>query len=143
MVSADRRDSPATALQTGPAPARFQPIDGGAAHRAAALHHRRRSRAYGAVIRRARAFAQFCRRWEKTLKQPTHTKQSSSTPGMGERSLTRSDVADMDATDRSEILHILQERRETIIDRWYRAIAWTGFTSLSAADMRQYLLGLT
>jgi PAS domain S-box-containing protein len=62
---------------------------------------------------------------------------------MGEQSLTRSGIADMDATDRSQILHILQERRETIIDRWYRAIAWTGFTSLNAADMRQYLLGLT
>lgn len=48
----------------------------------------------------------------------------------------------MDATERAQILHILHERRDTIAERWYRAIAWTGFTSLSAADMRQYLLGL-
>lgn len=60
-----------------------------------------------------------------------------------ERSLTKIGRAHMDATDRAQLLLILQERRETIIDSWYRAIAWTGFTSLSAADMRHYLLGLT
>ncbi len=49
----------------------------------------------------------------------------------------------MEATERSQLLHTLQERRDTIVDRWYRAIAWTGFTSLSAADMRQFLFGLT
>ena len=49
----------------------------------------------------------------------------------------------MDEAERSRIFQILYDRRDEIADRWYRAIAWTGFTSSSAADMRQQLATLT
>lgn len=49
----------------------------------------------------------------------------------------------MNEAERACILAVLRERRDVIAERWYRAVAWTGFTSSSAADMRQQLAALT
>ncbi len=45
----------------------------------------------------------------------------------------------MGTADRSETLRLLQNRRSAIADSWYRAIASTGFTRLTAAEVRRRL----
>src|SRR5437762_7641755 len=40
----------------------------------------------------------------------------------------------MDAEERAQIAQALQERRDVIVDRWYRAIACTGFTSIRSEE---------
>ena len=45
----------------------------------------------------------------------------------------------MGTANRSETLRLLQNRRSAIADSWYRAIASTGFTRLTAAEVRRRL----
>jgi len=49
----------------------------------------------------------------------------------------------MDATERRDIDHTLQARRETIAARWYHAIAPTALSPLPPADVQRQLLALT
>src|ERR687893_318811 len=49
----------------------------------------------------------------------------------------------MDATRRSQLVELFQERKEIIADRWYRAVARTSFVPLTAEDARCHLTGLT
>ncbi len=45
----------------------------------------------------------------------------------------------MSAANRSEIPRFLRDRRGAIADSWYRAVARTGFTPLTAAEVRRRL----
>jgi len=49
----------------------------------------------------------------------------------------------MKSEERSELLQVLQGRRDAIADSWYKAIARTSFVSHSAAEVRRHLLELT
>jgi PAS domain S-box-containing protein len=45
----------------------------------------------------------------------------------------------MSTANRSETLQLLQGRRNAIVDSWYRAVARTGFTPLTVAEVRRRL----
>ena len=45
----------------------------------------------------------------------------------------------MSTANRSETLQVLQGRRSAIVDSWYRAVARTGFTPLTGAEVRRRL----
>ena len=45
----------------------------------------------------------------------------------------------MNTAKRSELLRFLRERRGAIVDSWYHAVARTGFTPLTAAEVRRRL----
>jgi diguanylate cyclase (GGDEF)-like protein len=49
----------------------------------------------------------------------------------------------LDTSEQSRLLHLSRGRREAIVDSWYEAIADTGFTPLTAAEVRRRLSDLT
>jgi diguanylate cyclase (GGDEF)-like protein len=49
----------------------------------------------------------------------------------------------MDMSEQSQLLQLSHRRHDEIVESWYRAIADTSFTSLTAAEVRQHLSELT
>src|SRR5438128_1976539 len=52
-------------------------------------------------------------------------------------------IQNMNTLERSYLLHVLQDHRDTIVQSWYCAIAHTSFVPLSSTEVRSQLVVLT